>query len=153
MTRPTMLTPDVAERIVNTLSTGATIADTCAYVGIDVSTYHRWVQRGERARKGDEIYVDFRDAVTRARVAARMSAITIIKRSILEGNSDDAKWLLERSDPANWGRKDMIISLGLDPAILKELKQRADAVGVDLAQVFEAMVNELGSVSADRRAE
>lgn len=143
MGRPTDLTPDLQTRITNVLTAGVPIHDACAYVGINESTYFKWMKRGAAGRKGDEIYIEFFQSATRARVQARVTAVTKIKESIWNGNTEDARWFLERSDPTNWGRKDMLISLGLDPSLLRTLKQQADAAGVDLAQVFEEMVNQL----------
>jgi hypothetical protein len=55
------------------------------------------------------------------------------------------EWL-ERRDRENWGNK-IEIMLGVKLDVLKELKLKADAAGVDLSQVFEQMVNQLGSIS------
>jgi hypothetical protein len=38
-------------------------------------------------------------------------ALWLLRKSIQDGDSEDARWFLERSDPANWGRKDMLIQL------------------------------------------
>jgi hypothetical protein len=146
MARPTDLNPELQQQLVTVLSSGVPIKDACAYVGISDVTYYNWMNRGQKARKGDERFVEFFNAATRARVAGRLSAVTVIRKSIQDGNSEDARWFLERSDPANWGRKDVLIQLGIDPALLKQLKQTADEAGVDLASVFEAMINEFANV-------
>lgn len=146
MARPTDLTPELSQQLITALSAGAPIKDACAFVGIAETTYHNWMNRGQKARKGDERFVEFMQSATRARVMARVSAVTVIRTAIQKGSSDDARWFLERSDPANWGRKDVLIQLGLDPALLKQLKMTADDAGVDLSAIFEAMINEFANV-------
>jgi len=146
MARPADLTPELQQQIISALSSGVPIKDACAFVGIDDSTYYKWMDRGRKGRKGDKIYIEFFEAATRARVMARVGAVAVIRSSVKAGNSEDARWFLERSDPANWGRKDVLIQLGIDPALLKQLKLTADEAGVDLSAIFEAMINEFANV-------
>lgn len=146
MARPTDLTPELSLQLIQALSSGVPIKDACAFVGIAETTYHNWMDRGRKARKGDELFIEFMKSATRARVMARVGAVAVIRKSVQDGNSEDARWFLERSDPANWGRKDMLIQLGIDPALLKQLKQNADEAGVDLSAIFEAMINEFANV-------
>jgi len=146
MARPTDLTPEVHQQLIQALSSGVPIKDACAFVGISETAYYNWMDRGRKARKGDERFVEFSQSATRARVMARVGAVAVIRKSVQDGNSEDARWFLERSDPANWGRKDMLIQLGIDPALLKQLKQNADEAGVDLAGLFETMIQEFANV-------
>lgn len=125
------------------LTGGATIKDACAYVGISHETYFQWVKA----------YPDFSDRLEKARATAKVACVTQIRQAA-KSEWQAAAWFLERSDPTNWGRKDMIISLGLDPTLLRTLKQRADLAGVPLSEVFEAMINELsGTYAATDSAE
>lgn len=153
MARPSDLTPDLQEKIINVLSSGVPIRDACSFVGISEGTYYKWMQRGEKARKGDEKYIEFLQAATRARVQGRVGAVAVIRKSIQGGNSDDARWFLERSDPANWGRKDVLIQLGIDPALLKELKKSADSKGVSLPDLFQELINEFANVDSSGNSE
>lgn len=153
MTRPSDLTPELQSQLINILSTGVPIRDACAFVGIAESTYYKWMKRGEAGKKGDKVYIEFFQSAMRARVQARVGAVAKIRQSVMDGNTDDARWFLERSDPANWGRKDMLIQLGLDPALLKTLKTKADEAGVELSAVFESMINEFANLSATNSEE
>ena len=122
---------------------GATIKDACAYVGIGQSSFYEWTRD----------YPQFSEAIEKARASAKVACVTQIRQAA-KSEWQAAAWFLERSDPSNWGRKDMIISLGLDPTLLRTLKQRADLAGVPLSEVFEAMINELsGTYAATDRAE
>lgn len=45
------------------------------------------------------------------------------------------------------------LDIGIDLRILQQLKQQADDAGVNLSEVFEAMINELGTVNATADSE
>lgn len=132
--RRTLYTPELHKQIVDTLSTGVSIRDVCAYVGIDEDTYYRW------CRNDKEFLLD----TQRARTSGRIGAAAVVRKAAIAGDVQAAEWYLERQDPATWGRKDLLIALGLNAQQLKELKQAADSAGIDLQATFEAMINELG---------
>lgn len=50
MGRPSKLTPDVQERIVNALNAGNYLEVAAGYAGISPSTLHNWIARGKAAR-------------------------------------------------------------------------------------------------------
>ena len=145
MARKNELTSELSKKITDLLRTGATIKDTCAYVGIAEPTYYAWIKRGTRARVGDEAFVEFSKSATAARAEARVGAVAIIKQAIIKGSTDDAKWFLERSDPANWGKRDILISLGIDPQQLRELKKQTELAGVEVSEIFEQLIAELAN--------
>ena len=141
MARKSDLTPQLQTDLINLLSNGVTIADACAYVGITDRTYHNWMAKGEKAKKGDDKYVQFFQAATHARVQARVAAVAIIRKSIMSGDSDDAKWYLERTDPANWGRTNkIIIEGGLDPALINQAIRALLQSGANPAKTFEEII-------------
>lgn len=140
MAKP-LLTPEMQTEIVNLLTVGVTIEDTCASVGISVQTFNNWRNRGDRARKGDEMYVEFFEAITRARVASRKAAVAVIRRSIQNNNSEDAKWYLERSDPERWGKRTYIEG-GLSMAFVNKIVRDLIKAGIDPSEAFEALVAE-----------
>jgi hypothetical protein len=145
--RKSALTPELQTQLINLLANGVTIADTCAYVGISERTYYNWMEKGETARKDNE-YVQFFHAATRARVTARVGAVAIIRKSIQEGNTDDARWFLERSDPSNWGRKDkLVIEGGVPLETINKAIRAAMAAGVENASdIFNDLINEYAHV-------
>src|SRR5690349_24820225 len=67
--RPPKLTPTVHTAIVQAITVGVPLVEAAALAGIAKSTVWQWLQRGEgRTRRGAQArYVDFVDAVTRAR--------------------------------------------------------------------------------------
>lgn len=123
------------------LSSGATVKDACAYVGITTETFYQWCNK----------YPDFSDTMQKARATAKVASVAVIRQAA-KSNWQAAAWFLERSDPESWGRTTKHI-LDVEPGLLKRLKQQADAAGVDLASVFEAMINELGSINVGAGSE
>lgn len=86
MPRPTKLTPELQLKIIERLSTGATIKATCDSVGIGISTYYRWLEIGN-AYLSDEphermprkvadrvAFGEFGEAVTRAVASGMITA-------------------------------------------------------------------------------
>ena len=132
---------ELEQQLVIVLQGGATVADACAYVGIATSTFWRW----------HEDYQDFQDAIKRARASAKIASVATIRQAA-KGNWQAAAWFLERSDPTNWGRKDKVI-LDVDPSLLKALQNKANEAGVNLSDVFEAMIQEMANVSTDDSAQ
>lgn len=140
--RKTKVDPVIAAKIVEVLSSGATIKDTCAYVGIHIDTYYDWCNK----------FSEFSDAVEKARATAKVSSVAVIRKAS-QTNWTAAAWFLERSDPANWGRKDVLFTLGIDPALLKELKKSADSKGVSLPELFQELINEFANVDSTGHSE
>lgn len=143
MARKSKYTPELVKQITDTLAAGATIRDTCAYVGIDQKTYELWGKK----------YSDFSDATRKAIAQARVACAAVIRRAAIGGNVQAAQWYLERTDPENWGRVQRHI-LDVDPRLMKQLKATADAAGLSVSDLFEAMINEIAHAdSPTNRAE
>src|SRR5215210_1187725 len=102
--RPSKLTHAVQETIVTAIQAGnyATVAAACA--GIDPSTYHRWLERGDpkRKAKADEPYREFRAAVDQAKAEAEVRLVTQIAVAGEKHWGANA-WLLARRFPKRWG--------------------------------------------------
>ena len=52
MARPTKLTPEVQDIIVDGINAGLTCGLTCARAGVAPSTFYRWLEKGEAAKSG-----------------------------------------------------------------------------------------------------
>lgn len=136
----TLYTDEMHKQIVDALETGVKIEDACALVGINKTTYFRWVEK----------YANFATDTACARVQGRIGAAAVVRRAALGGDVSAAEWYLERTDPQTWGRTTKVI-LDVPPETQKRLQAWAQQSGVDLAAVFEAMINE--SVITDPTAE
>ena len=124
--RPTKLTPELQEKICNTLADGNYVAAICDYVGIAEKTFYEWMQRGERNAPSDQAagYPEFYQAVKKARSTAEIVSVARIRRAGADGQWQADAWFLERSNPKRWGRRnleltgadggDLVIRLTLD---------------------------------------
>lgn len=137
MARKGLYTPEIAAKLVEYLSQAVTVKDACALVGIAPQTFFQWCKRD----------ASFRDATTRARAQGRLSAVLVIQDSVLRNkDTESAKWLLERTDPENWGRRDKLI-LDIDPRLLRELKALLEANELSASDIFQDLINELSTRS------
>lgn len=138
MGRATKLTKTAKRVIVEAISAGTTQKDAVLAAGIDITSYHRWLNRGEEETEG--IYREFRQAVLRAKNLAQFKyedvilkaangefdpiiekkivdkdgkkEITITERHVLPDWRAAAFWL-ERKIPDVYGRKDNVkVDLG-----------------------------------------
>lgn len=99
--RPTKLTPEVQQRIVEALAAGNTRKDSAAYAGIGYSTFEAWMV------KTGKIYREFQEAVKSAEARAVIRNVAIIEKAAQE-QWQAAAWWLERRRPDDWGRKERI---------------------------------------------
>jgi transposase len=103
MGRPTKLTPEVREQVVE-LVRQLNYAETAAgCAGIGKSTYYRWMKRGEDEESGP--YREFKDAVRLAEAEAEMKALAMV-RDAAPRDWRAATWFLERRFPHRWGRRE-----------------------------------------------
>jgi transposase len=104
MGRPTKLTPDIENAIVTALRAGNYAETAVAYAGIGLSTYYRWMERGQSEAEDDRAYREFREAIEKARAAAEVRDIALIDKAAANGSWQAAAWKLERRYPQRWGR-------------------------------------------------
>jgi hypothetical protein len=100
--RPEKLTPEVQQKIVDSLRMGNYIETASAYAGINKTTLYDWLKRGARENRGK--YRVFSNAVEKAMAEAEMRDVALIAQAAKE-NWQAAAWRLERKYPARWGRK------------------------------------------------
>lgn len=129
--------PEIQKKFLDTVRLGATIADACGVCGFSDETLRLYTKRN----------MDFLASYMQARHEAKVSCVASVRKAAI-GNWQAAAWFLERSDPEKWGRTTKLI-LDVDPAILRQLQQVATEKGVNLAAVFEEMINEFANVDAE----
>lgn len=105
MGRRSKCTLELTERICQYLRQGVWIEDACALVGIADRSFYNWMARGERAWKIDGRFVQFSQAVKRARAEAAKVSIGRIRQAGQGGTWQADAWFLERSYPQRWGRR------------------------------------------------
>lgn len=87
---PTKLTPEVHEKIVQLMRGGVFLKDAAEFSGIGESTARNWKTRGERelesiergerkkVRRSEKKFVEFAEAITRARAHANVSDLNVM---------------------------------------------------------------------------
>lgn len=105
--RPTKLTPDVQDRIIQALQAGNYQDVACRFAGIAPATFYRWMEQGEDP-DADPIYGEFREAVERAKSVAEVRSVAIIQQAAQNGTWQAAAWYLERSAAKRWGRQERV---------------------------------------------
>lgn len=114
--RPTKLTPERAERIVQMIKAGSYGHVAASANGIHVATFHAWQARGRDAEKDPEtglcvdpdeqVFADFHEDVKTAEAEAEIRSVGLIQRAANGGTWQAAAWYLERKFSDRWGRKD-----------------------------------------------
>jgi len=117
MGRPSKLTPEVHAAIVKAVRGGNYPEIAAQSAGVEARTFYTWMQRGESDADGDEIYRQFRQAITRARAWAERKMVGIVRRAAID-DAQSAQWYLERSASDRWGRRD---KLTIESAVNAEL--------------------------------
>ena len=104
MARPSKLTAEVQQRIVDAIAAGNYMETAAHYAGIHKDTLYEWLKRGRAAKKGDETYTAFAQAVEEALARAEIRDVALIARAA-EHVWQAAAWRLERRYPEKWGRR------------------------------------------------
>lgn len=100
--RPTELTPDVRDRIVNALRNGTSRRGACRLASISFPTFYRWLERAENPDDPDhEWYAEFRNAAMQAEGEFENEALTVIRAGWME-NPKLAIEVLRRRHPQDW---------------------------------------------------
>lgn len=120
----TKLTTERQAQIVEALRNGNYIETAARYAGITPQAFWKWMKRGTEERQAiedgadpnpdEEIYVDFVDAVEKARGQSEMRNVGLIQKAAVDGTWQAAAWFLERSYPKRWGRSDRLEHVGAD---------------------------------------
>lgn len=150
--RKLTLTEDLKINICRILEDGTTVKDACAIVGIGQSTYFEWVAIGNAYRNGEnhermpkriadrEMFAEFAEATTRARAKMRHDIVKVLGARARAGDVPAATFLLERSDPEQWGKRTYSKIEGLD-----DLEKAAKKAGIPLSEALKALAEELSS--------
>jgi hypothetical protein len=130
------MTPDVVNALERAFTGGASINDACDYVGINRGTYFNWMAIGRALTEPEEVrtdialpakakrerYIDFYNRMKKARVVMRIEAVALI-RLAAGTNWQAAAWLLERSDPENWARRDRDGDMGQAEVVVRVIRE------------------------------
>lgn len=101
MGRPTKLTPEVQETIVEAVEAGNYFETAAALAGISKQTLYNWIDRGEA---GEEPFDLFFDAIKSAEASAEKTALERVQGA--QQGWQAHMTFLERRHPQRWGRRD-----------------------------------------------
>lgn len=95
------LTPELHKEFVDLIKAGNYIETACVTVGINKSTYYRWLKKADQSNRYDR-YKKFQADVEQAMAIAEARDIIIISIAA-EHDWKAAVWLLEHRFTDNWG--------------------------------------------------
>lgn len=101
MARPSKLTKEIIELIAGSVLYGCSYQDSCEAVGIDYTTFRKWMQKGENSRSGD--YFELFDKVTKANAQCAVNFTRVIQTAAAKGDAKYALEWLKRRRRAEWG--------------------------------------------------
>lgn len=100
--RPTKFNQETQDSLVKWLKLGFYQEDAATMAGISPATYYKWMKAAE---DGDERFLEFSEAVKKARAESEGAHIMNIRRAADNGVWQASAWFLERSHPKKWGKK------------------------------------------------
>ena len=117
--RPTTLTPELAERLAAAVSQVGCLSTAARSCGVPRSLVCEWVSRGlglDPDRRPTALFAEFADAVERARGEFEIERIRLTTAAARAPSNWRANaWLLERWDPARYGRRRLVDTSGMVP--------------------------------------
>jgi transposase len=121
----TKLNHDLIKQIAKMIELGTPNKYVAQAIGVDITTWYKWLQRGERAKSG--IYFDLFVSVKKAEAKAISRNVSIIQKAAID-NWQAAAWWLERRYPEEFGKKNETILSGKgENGEIRIVKVRADA--------------------------
>ena len=111
--RQTKLTPELREKFCQVIAAGNYYEPACGYVGIDYSTFWRWMEKGEAQAAANTTgqYRDFREAVLKAEAQAEVRAISLWQAAMPD-SWQAARDFVARRYSNRWGDKLDVTSKG-----------------------------------------
>ena len=101
MARPTKLTPEAQEQIVDAILHGATYRDAAEASGVVYDTFNNWMLRGKDAKRGK--YFEFFEAVSVANAQCAVNFTRVIQSKAALGDWKAAEAWLKRRRREDWG--------------------------------------------------
>jgi hypothetical protein len=161
--RNSKLTDELEKSICNILENGTSIKDACALAGIGERTFYEWVAIGNAHLNGEDHarmphkivdrdrFAQFAQTATRARATMRDNVVKTMVSRARAGDMTAAMFLLERSDPENWGRQTKVIHEfnAQEIAQLRQIKAILDKHGTPASDLFADLIAELAAQDAE----
>ena len=139
--RPSKLTPELTKKLTTQIKEGNYFEASCAYCGIDYSTFRKWMVKGEKASSG--VYFDFFHAVKMAEAEAELRIVAEWQKAIPH-DWRSAEKFLEKRYPDRWGRKEQIKA---------DVQSRNTNMEVDLSSFSPEELRKLAGFSTNTNTE
>lgn len=137
MARPTKLTEETKNKIIQAIAAGNYQETAAKYAGINPNTFYTWMKLGEN-KKAKPIYKEFREAVEKARAQAEIRNVALIQQAGQDGSWQAAAWFLERSYPHRYGRHNRVEVTGANGEAVK-LDLTVDELEKRVADIFDKL--------------
>ena len=102
MARPTKLTPEAQEQIVDAILHGATYRDAAEASGVGYSTFNDWMKLGREATRKNK-YSEFSEAIETANAQCAVNFTRVIQSKAALGDWKAAEAWLKRRRREDWG--------------------------------------------------
>lgn len=137
--RKTKLTPQLIVDAEKLVKVGNYVVTVCEYIGIDESTWYRWMRDGEKARTG--IKRKFYKTIKKAEAEAEIRLIADLQKiAQVDLKWQALAWMLERKYPERWGRKDKISAEVSHSGLVKENNE----YNINVEQKIQQTVDKYG---------
>ncbi len=135
MGRPSKLTDETVEKLVEMIELGATYAHACNYAGVSYDSFNSWRNQGKNAKNGK--YLKFLNIIKKAEGNATRKWLKVIEDAAEESrNWVAAAWLLERRYPDDFG---------------KQIRQKVESrnINYDISELTEEQLKRLAETGDD----
>lgn len=132
MGRPSKLTQDVKDKVLEAIGKGCTREVAAAYAGIGERTLYQWISYGNKPPQTSAMeerlapYRQFAQALTRAEATAEVEAVSVWQAAFKDDWRAVVEWLA-RKYPDRWGRKERV---DIEVLIRQEARRLADTLGL-----------------------
>lgn len=127
--RPTKFNVEIGNAIIENLRLGNYIEHASAAAGISKPTLYAWMEKGRKEQERIEAglepnpeesdFLEFFNAVEKARAEAVARNVAIIQKSAHSGTWQAAAWWLERTQQQIFGRKQQLEHTGAEGQAIK----------------------------------
>lgn len=147
--RPTLLTPELRDKICNFVRIGSYIETAVAAAGLSKETFYAWLkdsahlhtlkrnalETGQPFEPSDDELklMEFSDALERAMAESELQDVATIKQAAAAGQWQAAAWRLERKFPKKWGRRYIVEDS--TPAPTNDQTQQSGQRTIDLKKL------------------
>ena len=123
---PTKLTPDLMRSTFQLIQGGMSLENVAYAVGIDPTTFFRWMREGRRATDGA-----LREFFTGVKKALAGFEFICLEAIPTDSQWQRRAWLLERKFPDQWGRR--------EPRERKAREKRAESMDDVMREIRQAL--------------